>query len=34
LKSVGPRPLVQGVLLWIVVAVISLLMIRHGVIGL
>jgi len=34
LKIVGPRPLLQGVLLWIVVAVTSLLMIRRGVIGL
>jgi uncharacterized membrane protein YadS len=34
LKTVGPRPLLQGVLLWIVVAITSLLMIRHGVIGL
>jgi uncharacterized integral membrane protein (TIGR00698 family) len=34
LKGVGPRPLLQGVLLWIVVAVTSFLMIRYGVIGL
>jgi len=34
LKTVGPRPLLQGVLLWIVVAVTSLLMIRRGLIGL
>lgn len=34
LKIVGPRPLLQGVLLWIVVAVTSFLMIRYGVIGL
>ncbi len=34
LKIVGPRPLLQGVLLWAVVAVTSLLMIRRGVIGL
>lgn len=34
LKSVGPRPLLQGVLLWIVVALTSFLMIRYGVIGL
>src|SRR5215813_12516449 len=30
LKKVGPRPLLQGVLLWIVVAVVSLLAIRAG----
>jgi len=30
LRKVGPRPLVQGVLLWIVVAVASLLAIRAG----
>ncbi len=30
LKKVGPRPLLQGVLLWIVVAVASLLAIRAG----
>jgi uncharacterized integral membrane protein (TIGR00698 family) len=30
LRKVGPRPLVQGVLLWIVVAVVSLLAIRAG----
>jgi len=30
LKKVGPRPLLQGVLLWIVVAVTSLLAIRAG----
>jgi uncharacterized integral membrane protein (TIGR00698 family) len=34
LKIVGPRPLLQGVLLWIVVAVTSFLVIRYGVIGL
>jgi len=34
LKTVGPRPLLQGVLLWIVVAVTSFLVIRYGVIGL
>jgi uncharacterized integral membrane protein (TIGR00698 family) len=34
LKIVGPRPLLQGVLLWMVVAVTSFLMIRYGVIGL
>ena len=34
LKVVGPRPLLQGVLLWVVVAVTSFLMIRYGVIGL
>ncbi|MFZ3210686.1 MAG: putative sulfate exporter family transporter [Terriglobales bacterium] len=34
LKTVGPRPLLQGVLLWIVVAVTSILVIRYGVIGL
>ena len=30
LRKVGPRPLIQGVLLWIVVAVVSLLAIRAG----
>ena len=30
LRKVGPRPLIQGVLLWIVVAVASLLAIRAG----
>lgn len=30
LRKVGPRPLIQGVLLWIVVGVTSLLMIRAG----
>jgi uncharacterized integral membrane protein (TIGR00698 family) len=30
LRKVGPRPLIQGVLLWIVVAIISLLAIRAG----
>jgi len=30
LRSVGPRPLLQGILLWIVVAVTSLLAIRAG----
>ena len=34
LKSVGVRPLLQGVMLWIVVAVTSFLMIHSGVIGL
>ncbi|MEP7341000.1 MAG: putative sulfate exporter family transporter, partial [Acidobacteriota bacterium] len=34
LKKVGPRPLVQGVILWIIVGVVSLLLIRAGVIGL
>lgn len=34
LKKVGARPLVQGVILWIVVGVLSLLLIRAGVIGL
>jgi len=33
LRKVGPRPLLQGVLLWIVVAVASLLAIRGGWIG-
>jgi uncharacterized integral membrane protein (TIGR00698 family) len=33
LRKVGPRPLIQGVLLWIVVAVASLLAIRAGWIG-
>jgi uncharacterized integral membrane protein (TIGR00698 family) len=30
LRKVGPRPLIQGVLLWIVVAVVSLMAIRAG----
>lgn len=30
IKRVGPRPLLQGILLWIVVAVVSLLLIRLG----
>ena len=34
LKKVGPRPLLQGVLLWIIVAVASLLAIRAGWIAL
>ncbi len=34
LRKVGPRPLIQGVLLWIVVAVTSLLAIREGWISL
>ena len=34
LKSVGPRPLLQGVLLWILVSVGSLWLIRSGWIGL
>ena len=34
LKAVGPRPLLQGVLLWIVVAVTSFVLIRYGLIGL
>ncbi|HEX9004479.1 MAG TPA: putative sulfate exporter family transporter [Blastocatellia bacterium] len=34
LKKVGARPLVQGVILWVVVGVLSLLLIRAGVIGL
>jgi len=33
LKKVGARPLVQGVVLWLIVGVISLLLIRAGVIG-
>jgi uncharacterized integral membrane protein (TIGR00698 family) len=33
LRKVGPRPLLQGVLLWIVVAVASLMAIRAGWIG-
>lgn len=32
LKEVGPRPLLQGVLLWIIVAVSSIVLIRAGVI--
>ncbi len=34
LRVVGPRPLLQGVLLWVVVAITSFLMIRYGLIGL
>jgi uncharacterized integral membrane protein (TIGR00698 family) len=34
LQKVGARPLVQGVVLWLIVAVASLLLIRAGVIGL
>jgi uncharacterized integral membrane protein (TIGR00698 family) len=34
LKQVGARPLLQGVLLWIVVLLVSLLLIRNGSIGL
>jgi uncharacterized integral membrane protein (TIGR00698 family) len=33
LKKVGPRPLLQGITLWILVATVSLLLIRWGVIG-
>jgi len=34
LKTVGARPLLQGVLLWMAVAVTSILVVRFGVIGL
>ncbi len=34
LKQVGPRPLLQGVLLWIVVATVSLWLILHGIVRL
>ena len=34
LKQVGPRPLLQGIILWIVVAVTTVLLIRGGIIGL
>jgi uncharacterized integral membrane protein (TIGR00698 family) len=34
LRKVGARPLVQGVILWVIVGVLSLLLIRAGVIGL
>lgn len=34
LKKVGARPLIQGVILWVIVGVVSLLLIRAGVIGL
>ena len=34
LKKVGARPLIQGVILWVIVGVLSLLLIRAGVIGL
>ena len=30
LRKVGPRPLIQGVLLWLVVGALSLLAIRYG----
>jgi uncharacterized membrane protein YadS len=30
IRKVGPRPLIQGVVLWIIVAVLSLLAIRAG----
>jgi uncharacterized membrane protein YadS len=33
-KSVGARPLVQGIILWAIVAVASLLLVRSAVIGL
>lgn len=33
LKKVGPRPLLQGITLWIVVATVTLLLIRWGLIG-
>ncbi len=34
LKKVGARPLIQGVILWVIVGVVSLLLIRAGIIGL
>jgi uncharacterized membrane protein YadS len=34
LRKVGPRPLIQGVTLWIIVAVLSLMAIRIGWISL
>jgi uncharacterized membrane protein YadS len=34
IRTVGPRPLLQGILLWIVVATGSLALIRMGVIHL
>ncbi len=34
LKKVGARPLVQGVVLWLIVGIISLLLIRAGIISL
>ena len=34
LKAVGVRPLVQGVILWLIVAVVSLILIRQGFIAL
>ena len=33
LREVGPRPLIQGVVLWVIVAVVSVLLIRNGVIS-
>ena len=33
LKQVGPRPLLQGILLWAIVAVASLTLIRYGLIS-
>ncbi len=34
LRTVGPRPLAQGVILWVIVGALSLILIRAGVIGL
>ena len=34
LREVGPRPMIQGVVLWIIVAITSVLLIRSGVIAL
>jgi hypothetical protein len=34
LKKVGARPLVQGVVLWVIVGVVTLLLIRAGITGL
>ncbi len=32
-KQVGPRPLLQGVILWVIVGVVTLVLIKSGVIG-
>jgi uncharacterized membrane protein YadS len=34
LKTVGTRPLLQGVVLWVIVGALSLILIRAGLIGL
>jgi uncharacterized membrane protein YadS len=32
-KTVGPRPLVQGIVLWAIVALVTVLLVRSAVIG-